>query len=169
MRRSTAVATLLPLILGACLRTTPSRNPSADRDAIAAATRAYALALEIGVPDSVLHWWVEDPVYINTGFPTIKGRTALDSVFRLVHSAWHDVKATIVTDEISVSGDLAYQIGSYSESFRLSAGATQQLQGRTLTSAVPDTVRGRFLFVWRRQPDGSWRIARAIGTDQPRS
>ena len=156
------------LLIVACVRSGPTPDTATDRNAIAAASSAYAKALENGTPDSVLRWWVSDPVYINRGIPTLRGRRALDSVFTLVHSAWHDVKASIETDEIAVSGDLAYQIGSYSESFRLTAGVTQRLQGRTLTSAAPDTLRGRFLFVWRRQSDGSWRIARAIGTDLPR-
>jgi len=25
--------------------------------------------------------------------------------------------------------------------------------------------RGRFMFIWKRQADGSWKIARSVGTD----
>ena len=157
---------IMALLLVAC-STQGSRTDTraADRDAIAAAAQAYARALEIGIPDTVMRYWTDDALYVNIGIPTLRNRAALDSVFALVHSAWRDVKASITTDEIAVDRDLAYQIGSYSETFRLASGVTQQLQGRTLTSAAPQQVRGRFMFIWRRQPDGSWKIARAIGTD----
>ncbi len=157
---------LLASLLVACsAQGSRTDTSAADRDAIAAAAQAYARALEIGVPDTVMRHWTEDALYINIGIPTLRSRAALDSVFTLVHAAWRDVKASITTDEITVDRDLAYQIGSYSETFQLASGATQQLQGRTLTSAAPQQVGGRFMFIWRRQPDGSWKIARAIGTD----
>jgi len=160
-KRAPAVA----LLLAACSTQASRVDASADRAAIAATAEAYAHALEIGLPDTVMRYWTDDALYINIGIPTLRSRAAFDSVFALVHSAWHDVKASITTDEIAVDHDLAYQIGFYSETFHLAAGVSQQLQGRELTAAAPQEVGGRFMFIWRRQPDGSWKIARAIGTD----
>lgn len=94
---------------------------------------------------------------------------ALDSVFRGIHSAWRDVKASVEPEEITAVGDIAYVIGTYWETFTLVEGTTQQLQGRSLAGTAPQRVQGRFLFIMRRQPDRSWKIARAIGADLPAS
>ncbi len=155
----------LALLLAACSTQASHVDTSADRAAIAATAQAYGHALEIGLPDTVMRYWTDDALYINLGLPTLRNRAAFDSVFAQVHSAWRDVKASITTDEITVDRDLAYQIGSYSETFHLVAGVSQRLQGRELTAAAPQELHGRFMFIWRRQPDGSWKIARAIGTD----
>jgi ketosteroid isomerase-like protein len=61
-------------------------------------------------------------------------------------------KATVEKDELSVSGDLAYYLGRYEEVF-------QPRQGDAIHN------RGRFVFIWKRQADGSWKIARSVGTD----
>ena len=65
------------------------------------------------------------------------------------------VDAKVDEDDLSVSGDLAYYIGRHDESWQPRQGAL-----------VHD--RGRFLFVWQRQADGTWKIARSIGTDPAR-
>ena len=153
----------------ACGDRTSTQSTTADRDTIATIMQEYAKALAGGDPATALSFWADDPVYINNGIPTLRGRAALDSVFRGIHSAWRDVKASIDTEEITVAGDFAYVIGSYWETFTLAEGTTQQLQGRSLTGAAPQRVQGRFLFIMRRQPDGSWKIARAIGADLPAS
>ena len=55
-------------------------------------------------------------------------------------------------DNIEAGSDMASLLGSYSAIVR-EPGATPQRLG------------GRFLFVFRRQVDGSWKISRGVGTD----
>jgi len=49
----------------------------------------------------------------------------------------------IRTEELQVSGDLAYEIGKFSYTIRV-AGEQARVVG------------GTFLTVWQRQPDGNW-------------
>ena len=171
MRNSSGSAGLALAVIVACSACTAraTTDSAADREIIATVMQDYAKALERGDPPTALSFWTDDPVYINNGIPTLRGRAALDSVFRGIHSAWRDVKASINPEEITAAGDIAYVIGSYWETFTLTEGTTQQLQGRSLTGAAPQRIQGRFLFIMRRQPDGSWKIARAIGADLPAS
>jgi len=48
---------------------------------------------------------------------------------------------SVYTKKVEVSGDMAYEIGSYA-----------------LTSADGKTNKGNSLTVWKQQPDGSWKI-----------
>jgi ketosteroid isomerase-like protein len=58
------------------------------------------------------------------------------------------------TDEVLVDCDLAVHTGTFSEALQPSTGA-----------AIVE--RGRYMFVWRRQRGGGWKIARGISTDLP--
>ena len=97
----------------------------------------------------------QDAVFIDRAGPTIRGRAGIDSLVRGLLATMSLVDAKVDKDDLSVSGDLAYYIGRYDESWRPRQGAL-----------VHD--RGRFLFVWQRQADGTWKIARSIGTDPAR-
>lgn len=59
--------------------------------------------------------------------------------------ARYDARIVGVTDEIRVSGDMAFDRGHYIQTFTSKAGST------TITET------GRFLEVWRRE-DGVWRV-----------
>jgi ketosteroid isomerase-like protein len=63
--------------------------------------------------------------------------------------ARYDARIVGVTDEIRVSGDMAYDRGHYTQTFTSKAGGT------TITQT------GRFLEVWRRE-DGVWRVQRLM-------
>lgn len=63
--------------------------------------------------------------------------------------AKYDARITGITDEIRVSGDMAFDRGHYTQSFTSKAGGT------TITQT------GRFLEVWRRE-DGVWRVQRLM-------
>ena len=59
---------------------------------------------------------------------------------------------TGTTDETLVDGNVAVQRGAYVETVQPQSGA-----------AI--TLRHRFLAVWRRQPKGAWKLARAMTAD----
>jgi ketosteroid isomerase-like protein len=75
----------------------------------------------------------------------VSGRSAVEAyqAKRLEGRRYLDV--VITTVHLGVSGDLAWETGT-------SRVTVQQGQG------APVTVPGRYLAVWRREPDGRWRI-----------
>ncbi|MEX0692425.1 MAG: nuclear transport factor 2 family protein [Gemmatimonadales bacterium] len=124
------------------------------RDSVAAGMRRYATALRNNDPAGVAALWTDDAVYMDAGTPTVVGRVALDSLVQGIFATNRLTEVTENTDEILVSQDMAVQRGTYLETLQPQSGA-----------AV--TLRGRYLFVWRRQADGSWKIARGMGTPAP--
>ncbi len=69
-----------------------------------------------------------------------------------IQKAWTDMLATPgfaltfspTKIEVSRSGDLAYEIGEYSQT-------TNDKKGK------PQTVKAKYITVWGKQPDGSWK------------
>jgi len=146
----------LALLAVACSSPAPASRPSvaADEQAIAKAVTEYVAAMKSNDPVKIASWWTDDAVLIDRASPTVRGRAALDTLVRSMFAAARLTDATLVTEEIAVSGDLGYFIGRYDESFQPQTGAALH-------------NRGRLILVWKRQPDGSWKIARNVGTDLP--
>jgi ketosteroid isomerase-like protein len=84
--------------------------------------------------------------------PTVRGRTAFDAFLQRAFRGRRVIDVSVSIDEIIASGDLGYLIATYSQAFKLDAGGVED-------------ARGRFIFVWRRETDGSWKIARAVEAD----
>ena len=125
-------------------------QPSA-RTAIDAAMKTYIAALKANDAKAAAAHWEDAGVYVNTGIPTKRGRSEIEAMARSVYdSARVDYSMTV--DNIEAGSDMASLLGSYSAIVR-DPGATPQRLG------------GRFLFVFRRQVDGSWKISRGVGTD----
>jgi len=131
----------------------PGSDPSA-RTEITAQTERYAGALRDNDTAGILALWTDDGVYLDATTPTVVGRAALDSMFQGIFAAARVVDVSLEIEEIMVDRDLAFE--------RLSFMETVHPHG-----AEPMAVRGRAFLVWRRGPDGTWRIARGIGTPLP--
>ena len=131
-----------------------AHDMTADSTAIAQALDAYVAAVRANDLPRVSAAWVDDAVYINVGMPTVRGRAAFDSFLQRAFSGRRVTDVEVSVDEITTSGGLGYLIGAYSQTFTLDAGGVE-------------CVRGRFVFVWRRQSDGSWKIARGLEVGPP--
>ena len=145
-------ALLIALLLSACATGGASRagDTAADSTAVREALEAYLTAARANNVAGLQAVWADDGVYLNAGMPTLRGRKAIDSLIQAFHAVMDVKQIAVQVEELTVSGDLAYMWGTYSETVVLAADSTQ-------------TMQGRYLFVWRRQADGSWRIARAAG------
>jgi uncharacterized protein (TIGR02246 family) len=123
-----------------------------DEAAVAAAMERYVADIQTSDAAKIASWWTDDAIYIDRSDPTIVGRTELESSLKGLFATLSVTKASVEKDELSVSGDLAYFLGRYDE-------VLQPRQGEPLHN------RGRFVFLWKRQLDGSWKVARSVGTD----
>jgi uncharacterized protein (TIGR02246 family) len=119
--------------------------PAADVAAIRAAERALAEAFESADPAAWVDSYTEDAVFVGPGAPALEGRQALLDAVPLISISSMEIAA----DSTLGAGDFAATLGRASW-VRGPAG-----------SAAP-RVRRRFLMVWRRDPDGRWRIAREL-------
>ena len=83
----------------------------------------------------------ENATLLPPGGPAVKGREA---IARYLGSFGKVTNFEVTDEEIGGGGDVAYIAGVYDMTFEVSGQAP-----------VRDT--GKYIEVWRRQPDGSWR------------
>jgi uncharacterized protein (TIGR02246 family) len=122
-------------------------SPS-DVAAIRAAEQALAEAFEDPDPTAWVDSYTEDVVFAGPGVPTIEGRAAfLDAARETVISSLQIVAdSTIGTDDFAATFGRASWVSA-------PKGSDSPVQRR------------RLLMVWRKEPDGRWRIARELLTD----
>jgi uncharacterized protein (TIGR02246 family) len=118
---------------------------SSDTAAIRAAEEALAEAFEDPDPTAWASSYTDDAIFAGPGTPTIEGRAAFLAAAEQVTIS----SMQIVAETTIGAGD-----------FAATTGRVSWVNGPR-DSGAP-TTRRRFLMVWRREPDGRWRIAREL-------
>lgn len=125
----------------------PSGRPALTAPALLERDRAWARAAEAGNVDSILDYWTNDARVLLPDQPTLVGKPALRSMVSGslaipgFHITWKPDSAVV-----SVSGDLGYTYG------------TNQVTAPDPAGHLA-TTEGRYVTIWRAEPDGRWRCA----------
>jgi ketosteroid isomerase-like protein len=128
---------LLSILFTACASYTTSSN---DADAyIRGAEPRFIAAFNAGNADAVSAFYADDAVLLVPNAPIARGTAAIRDAFRAAFGAGHPT-LNFAPDRIAQSGDVAYEYGHY----------TMQM------GSAND--QGNFVTVWRRQPNGDWKI-----------
>lgn len=130
----------------------PRVDVEAERRALMDADRAFADATATRGVDGWTAFFTDDGVMLPAGAPLTEGKPAIRA--RMARSLtypgfsllWQPLRA-----EVSRSGDLGYTIG------RFEASTTSKTGERTVLQ------RGKYVSIWRKQKDGSWKVAVDIG------
>jgi ketosteroid isomerase-like protein len=132
----------------------PFADPEAIREIIKIRD-AWTAAVKVKDVERLLGLLTEDIVMMHPNRPAIVGLAANRSDLLAAFERFQ-VDQTPVSDEIVVAGDWAFD----------RSRATTTLT--PLAGGAPVTVRSKAITILRRQPDGSWKIARVIGNlDHP--
>jgi len=137
-------------LLGLCFlgcATGTGMGPAAEaRAGIQEANQLLIAAALVGNGDRVATVFADDGTILPFGLKgTIHGHVAIAEYWRNRLAATRFLELELNTTEVSVTGDLAYEIGTY--------------RATTKTGdAAPVVSTGRYLAVWRRSGDGRWRI-----------
>lgn len=113
------------------------------------------VASEGADPDRIASYWSEDAVLLLPGAPPMEGREAIhDFVARNAeipgfHVSWEPVEVVVSPD-----GMLGYTIGE-------NAFTAPDAGGEMVTTP------GRYVTIWRKQPDGSWKCVVDMGNSGP--
>jgi uncharacterized protein (TIGR02246 family) len=100
-----------------------------------------------GDPQPYVNNYADDGISMNPGAPATTGKAATLAMFQQMMQGAKLSDISFTTQDVVVSGDLAVEHGVYKWTVTPTGGP-----------AMPDS--GKFLTVWRKQADGSWKIIR---------
>ena len=154
MRRLTTTSNFLlaGLLVGACA----APDQAADRDAIRQQYDAYNAAFESNDVDAILDFYVDNATRLPSDGSIITGLAAIRDSMTAFRERNDYVLDEYSPAEIQSSGDLAVTYSTFDEHW------TSRETGETTRQV------GRWLVVWERWTDGTWKITREMWTvEQP--
>lgn len=148
----------IPLFVLACAeQPAPSTSdtagaPAATSADVAAVRDAWLAAAAKDDAAAVAAMYTDDAIFVATEAPAARGRAAIQQA--LAESFPISAVDTVDSKEVVVSGDVAYDYGEYQQTV-------------TPPNGTPQTVRGHYVVVLRRQADGSWKLSKHVSTTPP--
>ena len=128
----------------------PTTDVAAVAEAIDAVWREYEASQIAGDPDRWIALWAEDGVQLPPGSPPVVGKAAIDARDRSDLEV-NDYSQFVITNrEVEVNGDLAFARGDFMVTVAPKSGGD------------PMDFEGKYMTIFRQQPDGSWKIYRDI-------
>ncbi len=104
----------------------------------------FEAAFNRGDAETIAADYAEDALLLPPESPAERGRQAVQSGYaELFKAGWKNV--TMGSIEMGSDGDLAYHVGTYAMDVPTNEGTTNR-------------VKGKYLDVYKRQGDGSWKI-----------
>ena len=133
-----------------------SDTRATDEAAISAAETAWSKAAGAKQLDATVAYYADDATVLAPNAPMVSDKQGIRKTWTDMFAApgfsmsWQTTKA-----EVARSGDIGYTIGTYK-------------MGMNDPKGNPMTDRGKYVTVWRKQPDGRWKaIVDVFNTDLP--
>jgi uncharacterized protein (TIGR02246 family) len=134
------------LLLGAGCKQQPSADSHAkDEQAVKDTDTQWAKTAGTHDIDSTVAYYTDDAVLLPPNGPKVTGKQAIRAAWVTLAAPGVALTWSPAKVEVSQSGDLAYIVGSYEDSFKDAKGQ-------------PVTDRGKTLEVFKKQTDGSWKV-----------
>ena len=117
--------------------------------AIDAANEKFVNALKAGDVPTAMANYASDAVVMMPNEPAWQGTDAISNGFKGFLSQMTITEFAVMPNQVVVGGDLAVETGGGEWTFQPKSGAP-----------IKDKVK--YVTVWKKQPDGSWKIIRDI-------
>jgi len=95
-------------------------------------------------------YFAEDGSWNQSGYPKATGREAIQKLAQVLFKTQAGVSWTTTKLAVSEAADFAYQVGAW------------ELIDKDAKGKSTKTI-GKFVTVWKKQPDGSWKVQEDIG------
>jgi ketosteroid isomerase-like protein len=145
-----------PLVSAAQARTPEATDSAAARAGVEREWVRVIDQAKRGDWKAMVAGWTPNGVYVHPDYPDLVGYSQLQRLFD--QEAGPKLRLVSLTRDVNhfiVEGDLALE------------GASSVEEWRTLGDTVKSHDPLRYLYVWKRQPDGRWRILYLIETSAP--
>jgi len=113
----------------------------------------FARATAEGGGKAFAQWFAEDAVILSNGQEPVHGREAIAK-----QATWqpkdYQLSWTPTEAVLSPTGDMGYTWGHYE-------GHSRDTNGNPVVTA------GRYMTIWRKEPDGSWKVVLDASNDEP--
>ena len=145
---------LLPAVLAFCAGCTPPPprdTHDADVRSISEGELLWVRHWSSRDVERIVARYAEDATLLTPNLPPAIGREAVREVVRqFVRDGYFALTFEVTHVEVARSGDLGYVEGNYT------------LVTTNLSTTQPFTDQGTYLRVYRKQPDGAWKVLRDI-------
>jgi ketosteroid isomerase-like protein len=115
--------------------------------------RQFAADVAKGGGKAFASWFADDAVALSNGRPAKLGRGAIADGANW-DPAGYQLTWTPTAAQMGPSNDMGFTWGHYE-------GRSRDAHGQ------PVVVSGRYVTVWKKQPDGKWRVALDASSDEP--
>lgn len=140
---------ILAVLLTSACGSASTSDSAADRQAIAAVTAQFEAAENAGDVERMLPLFADDMIIMSPNAPAFSGADRIAAAMRAFHEAF-TVQVEYRSEEIATFGDWGFDRGS--ERFTLTPKS----------GGDPISVNGKYLWLYRRQSDGSWKQSRVM-------
>jgi uncharacterized protein (TIGR02246 family) len=158
LRHSLRSTCLLVLIAAGCAAPAPATttpdapDPAAVRATIEATEKQWSAAYLKGDMAALSALYTDDGASIMPAGEWARGREAVGKSIQATLDTVNVTAREDVTEEVTVAGDYAVEIGSYSWTGTAKKGG----------KAVGE--KGRYMVLWKKGSDGTWKLHRDIGS-----
>ncbi|HET9275536.1 MAG TPA: DUF4440 domain-containing protein [Gemmatimonadales bacterium] len=140
------------VVIAGCQPVAPAGLADADRRMISqmadsAATKFNAAAASKDWTSYTNTYYADDAIILPANGVTVSGRDAITQMLAS-YPPMSNVRFSI--DEVEGAGDLAYARGTY------------EMDVAVPGAPAPVHDKGKFIEIWKKQSDGSWKVARDI-------
>lgn len=129
--------------------TAMAANEAAARQAIESTNAAAGAALNAGDVAGWSNAYAEDAIVMWPNGPASRGRAEREATVKAMLGTASVSNVKFTTEDLTVMGDMAIEAGTYAMTVTPKGGP-----------ATED--KGKYMTMWKKQADGSWKIARDI-------
>jgi len=137
-------------LLTAGCQQAPPDNQAVDQSAIKDLEAQWSKTAAAKNLDDTVSYYADDASMLSANMPIATGKQAIRATWaQFIGSPGFSVSWESTKAEASRSSDLAYDIGTYQLTMN-------DPQGK------PMSDRGKYVVVWKKQPDGKWKVVSDI-------